>query len=230
MFSQLKNIEKYSDRNSMKINHKKTKMILFNPGTARDFHPKFSLKQTQIDLVEETKLLGVIIRSDLSWSSNTEYIVTRANKKLWFLRRLKVLGANQEDLKEVYIKQIRSIVEFAVPVWHNSITGEQRVDIERIQKSALHIILGDKYHSYSSALKSVGLDTLFRRRQRLCTTFARRCFKNDKFKHWFKPFTKTSQTRQQGRRLCDVHSRTMRFERSPISYITELLNRLKNIK
>ena len=211
----------------MKISHKKTKMILFIPGTARDFHPKFSLKQTQIDLVEETKLLGVIIRSDLSWSSNTEYIVTRANKKLWFLRKLKVLGANQKDLKEVYIKQIRSIVEFAV---HNLITVEQRVDIERIKKSALHIILGDKYHSYSSAHKCVGLDTLFRRRQRLCTTFARRCFKNDKFKNWFKPFTKTSQTRQQGRRLCDVHSRTMRFERSPISYITELLNRLKNIK
>ena len=64
----------------MKINHKKTKMILFNPGTARDFHPKFSLKENQIDIVEETKLLGVVIRSDLSCSSNTEYIVTRTKK------------------------------------------------------------------------------------------------------------------------------------------------------
>ena len=48
-----------ADRNRMKISHKKTKMILFIPGTARDFHPKFSLKENQIDIVEETKLLGV---------------------------------------------------------------------------------------------------------------------------------------------------------------------------
>ena len=43
----------------MIINNKKTKMILFNPGLSRDFHPKFCIKVKHIDLVEETKLLGV---------------------------------------------------------------------------------------------------------------------------------------------------------------------------
>ena len=227
VFSQLVKTEQYAVENSMEINYKKTKMILFNPGSARDFHPKFKLKNNDIDLVEETKLLGVILRSDLGWSSNTNYIVKRANKKLWFLRRLKKLGANEQDLKDVYIKQIRSILEFAVPVWHSSLTGEDRVLIERVQKSALHIILGNKFKSYTSALKCLQLDTLFRRRQKLCSTFANKCYKSDKFNDWFKVNDRKTITRQESRKLCDVYSRTQRFERSPISYITELLNRAK---
>ena len=75
----------------MEINYNKTKLLLFNPGQARDFGPKLELSCNIIELVEETKLLGVVIRSDLSWSSNTEFIISRANKKLWCLRRLKAL-------------------------------------------------------------------------------------------------------------------------------------------
>ena len=210
----------------MMVNFKKTKMMLFNPGTVRDFQPKFSLKKNEIDLVEETKLLGVVIRSDLSWSANTEYIVSRATKKLWFLRRLRVLEANEEDLIDVYMKQIRSILEFAVHVWHSSLTGEDRADIERVQKCALQIILGSNYLSYTPALKDLGLETLFRRRQKLCLTFAKKSYKNPKFNKWFKLNLRITVTRQPGSKLVSVYSRTKRFEESPISYITELLNRV----
>ena len=229
VFKQLLKTEQYAEENRMKINYKKTKMILFNPGSVRDFHPRFSLSENDIDLVEETKLLGVVLSSDLSWSANTEYIVTRATKKLWFLRRLKNLGANEDDLTEVYIKQIRSILEFAVPVWHSSLTGEDRLQIERVQKCALHIILGDKYKSYTSALKIISMETLFRRRQKLCMKFARKSYKNSKFSKWFKVNQKHTVTRQAASKLCSVYSRTKRYERSPISYITELLNRAKKL-
>ena len=157
-------------------------------------------------------------------------MVERANKKLWFLRRLKKLGANKEDLKDVYIKQIRSILEFAVPVWHSSLVGEDRLKIERVQKSALRIILGDSYVSYTSALRRTKLDSLFKRRQKLCSSFAVKCYKNKKFNAWFKPNSRQTQTRQTNKKLLSVYTRTVRYERSPISYITELLNRVKSIK
>ena len=53
-------------------------------------------------MVEETKLLGVVLRSDMSWSSITDYIVLIASKKLWFLRRLRIMGASRKDLMDVY--------------------------------------------------------------------------------------------------------------------------------
>ena len=41
--------------------------------------------------------------------ANTEYIVKKANKGLWMIRRLKALGANIENLIEIYRPQVRSV-------------------------------------------------------------------------------------------------------------------------
>ena len=90
-------------------------------------------------------------------------MVERAYKKIWCLKRLKKLGANTIDLVDVYVKQIRSILEFAVPVWHPSLTNEDRMKIERVQKSAFCIIMGQEYRSYRAALKHLRLETLFAR-------------------------------------------------------------------
>ena len=77
----------------MKINYKKTKLIVFNPCKTIDFRPELEFGNEQLQLLDEIKLLGVTIRSDLRWNSNTKDIVKRAYNKLWILRRLKQLGA-----------------------------------------------------------------------------------------------------------------------------------------
>ena len=56
--------------------------MVFNPGKSRDFLPRFSFNNKELEVVEETKLLGMIMRNDLSWGSNTKYLVKRAHKKL----------------------------------------------------------------------------------------------------------------------------------------------------
>ena len=61
VYSQLFKTKSYAEENKMKINYGKTKLMVFNPGKIRDFHPKFELGGKQIDLVEETKMLGVVI-------------------------------------------------------------------------------------------------------------------------------------------------------------------------
>ena len=148
----------------------------------------------------------------------------RCNAKLWVIRRLKKLGASDGDLLDVYCNQIRSIVEFAVPLWNHSINGENVSHIERIQKSALHIILGDGYRSYTNALKQSGLEKLSKRRRNLCLSFARKAVKHKKFSHWFKLNTKVTSTRTKQSKFCPAYSRTVRFQKCPICSLTELLN------
>ena len=87
----------------MEINYGKTKLMVFNPGKIRDFFPRFPVNNDELEVVEEIKLLGVIIRNDLSWEPNTDYIIKRANKKLWSLSRLKKLGAQTCDLIDVRV-------------------------------------------------------------------------------------------------------------------------------
>ena len=175
-------------------------------------------------MLEEMKILGVVITSDLSFSRNTEYIVKRAFKRIWMLRRLKNLGANHSQLIDVYIKQIRSVLELAVPVWHSSLTVADKLSIERVQKAALQVIFGQDYKSYSSACEVANLLTLDQRRQNLCKKFSLKAVNNPKHTKWFKVNTKVSKTRQQQPLFCPVVSRTTRFEKSPISYLTKLLN------
>ena len=72
LLEQLKKTQEYATVNKMKLNANKTKFMVFNPGTSKDFMPAFEVDGKKIEVVEETRLLGVLLRSDLSWSSNAE--------------------------------------------------------------------------------------------------------------------------------------------------------------
>ena len=53
----------------MKLNEKKTKQIVFNFNKDKQFTTE--VKGEALELVEEVKLLGVIINKDLKWDKNT---------------------------------------------------------------------------------------------------------------------------------------------------------------
>ena len=92
--------------------------------------------QGRLEVVEKFKLLGVKIQSDLKWNDNTDYICQKGYARLWMLRRLKGLGATELELLDVYEKQVRSVLELAVPVWQPALTQGQSKQIERVQRSA----------------------------------------------------------------------------------------------
>ena len=82
--------------------------------------PLMTLQQNsnQLDVVQEMRLLGVIVRSDMSSTSNTDHMVLKAYKKLWVMRRLQKMGTSGDELTDIYVKQVRSVLELAVPAWH----------------------------------------------------------------------------------------------------------------
>ena len=93
-------------------------------------------------------------------------LLTNIRSRIWILRRLKPLGASQEELIDVYIKQIRCILEFAVAAWNSGLNKGQIGQIERVQKCALAVILDKEYISYNQALLTTNLKTLQERRKR----------------------------------------------------------------
>ena len=224
VLQQLRKNKQYADENEMKINFKKTKMMLFNPCTSIDYLPQFAFDDQELEVVEEMRVLGITITSDMKWATNTHNMVTRANKKLWVLRRLKNSGAKQDDLVDIYCKQVRSLLEFAVPAWHGGINKDDQIDIERIQKSACHIVLGDSYSSYKNALKTLCLDPLSVRRDRLCLKFAKKAEKHPKHSKWFKPNDNDVNTRQTKTKYKEVLAKHSRLKKSPLSFLTDMLN------
>ena len=61
VYKMIQKTEDYAEEYKMKINYEKTKLMIFNPGTSRDFMPRFRFNGKELDIVEETKLLGIII-------------------------------------------------------------------------------------------------------------------------------------------------------------------------
>ena len=45
------------------------------------------------------------------------------------------MGTNIVDLKDIYDKQVRCMVEIATPAWNGALTVFEKMDIERVQKN-----------------------------------------------------------------------------------------------
>ena len=173
--SHLDKISQWTEERQMALNTSKTKYMVIN----FQFNTRIKLDNTLLQEVEECRLLGLTISNQLSWNQNTHNIVKKANTRMIILHKLHDFNLPIEELIEIYILFIRCMVEYCCVVWHSSITEEECIDIERVQKTALRIILGDSYTDYRSALELTGLDSLQDRRKQLSLSFAKKCVKND---------------------------------------------------
>ena len=79
-----------------------------------------------------------------------------------------------------------------------------------------------KYTSYTSAF--LKMKKISKRRGQLCLKFALKCEKHPKFKKWFKPTEKIVRTRTKPSKYIKPFATTRRFEKSPLPYLTNLLN------
>ena len=73
------------------------------------------------------------------------------------------------DMMDIYIRQVRNILEFRVPVWNavDLLTKEEIMAVERIQMAFLQIVLGNLNEGYALAKIETKLKTLEKRRTQL---------------------------------------------------------------
>ena len=106
----------------------------------------------------------------------------------------------------------------------NSITKEEQLEIEWVQKCALRIILKDNYTSYEDALNLTGLETLKTRRNKLSLSFAIKCTKNEATRDMFPRKNVLTNTRS-SEKFVVTKSSTERLANSAIPFMQRLLNK-----
>jgi len=126
--------------------------------------PPLLISNENVEQVTSFKLLGVTINNALKWDDHIAAVTSNAAKRLWFLKKLKRAGVSQADLVYYYQAVIRPVLEYACPIWHTSITGQQSKKLDLIQRRVCQIILHDK--PYNDAC--TGLSGLHERRQEQC--------------------------------------------------------------
>ena len=115
------------------------------------------------------------------------------------LRKIASFGASQEDMKYIYTLFVRSSLEYSSSVWHRNITFENETDLERVQKSAFRLVLGNKYISYKNTIDILGMETLKDRRETLFKRLAINSLEVEQMKTILKENTNilTMETRNQ---------------------------------
>ena len=77
-----------------------------------------------------------------------------------------------------YTSVIRSVLEYAAPVWHSSLTAEQKDSLENVQKRAFLIIYGERFAnrtcSYHEFCREAGSLSLADRQEIYLTNFSRK--------------------------------------------------------
>ena len=210
----------------MMVNKKKTMVMPFNFTLKYDFIPWLNFPgEEPLKVIYETKLLGVTIRSDLTFSSHVEDITKKVTKNMWLLLRFRDMGANREQLLNLWQQKGRSILEFASPVFFSRITIEQSKEIEDCQRKAFAIILQADFHSYSRALETLGQEKLSIRRNAAAIKFGEKCVKNPKHSDMFpRSLPGRADIRGQRQPFQEYFCRTDRLFDSSLPAIARLLN------
>ena len=128
---------------------------------ARDFtsYP-YKLSGCTLQSVSEMVDLGVSLSSNLSWNTQTQNVVNKANKIVGFLKRNVSLG-NKEVFSCLYKALVIPILEYAVALWspylQTNIDALERVQC-RASKYALPILSRDS--PYEERLTMPGWSSL----------------------------------------------------------------------
>ena len=199
--------------------------MIANPTTQNIDTPPFMVNNVVLPTVSETKLLGVYINSNLKWDAHINYLIKKVRKCFFILYRAKQFRFSLKTMFTLYCWFIRTSLEYAVPVWHSSITRKQSERLERVQRRCMRIIYGLDYPGYEEALARLKTTTLEKRRIRLCHRFAKGLLKSQRHRTLLpQGFQHGHDTRGRNRLLPSVKCRTARYANSTIPYLVRLLN------
>ena len=196
--------------NDMKLNQSKCKDMIISFAKDRPKLDPIFVNNHELVPVSSVKVLGTYISADMKWNTHISYIVSKASKRLYFLRLLKRAGLDHSSQLAVYTTCIRSVLEYGCQVWNYGASQYLSDDVERVQRRALRIIYPDL--SYRKALEVTSLPSLSQRRDELCRSY----------------FIKmTDQTHKFHYLLPDKRSNSLR-NNDNFTYIWSYTNRFKN--
>ena len=215
----------------MLVNRCETVIMPFNFTRIYEFIPRLTFpgEQQPLEVIYETKLLGVTLTSDLSFEKHVCNISTAASKTLWLLIRFRDIGATRSQLLTLWQQKGRSILEFASPVFFSRLTQEQCKQIEDCQRKAFFIILQHEYKSYENSLEVLQQEKLSERRIAAALKFGEKCITNDRHRDMF-PRNIPSRNIRRSKPFKEFNCKSDRFYSSSIPTIARLLNEkhLKN--
>jgi hypothetical protein len=151
---------------------------------------------------------------DCKWKMHVDNIISKASKRLSLITQLKRARVPANEIIQIHCSCIRPLLEYASPVFHNSLPQYLNLDIERVQKRCIKRIFPGV--SYEEGLKLAKLESLCDRRSEACKKLFLQAYSDTSHKlHNLIPKENSCQySLRRSRKLLVPRTRTDRFKNS----------------
>ena len=100
-------------------------------------HTPLTINGSAVESVKSTKFLGVHITDDLTWTTNTTFLVKKAQQRLHLLRRMRRANLPPSALTTFYRGAIESILTSSLSVWYGSCSAADKKALQRIAEKII---------------------------------------------------------------------------------------------
>ena len=125
----------WSVENRVQLNSDKCKKnFVFLSNVLKWLYAYIIIDGKSLETVSNAKLLGLTVSNNLTWNAHISELIKKASRSLYFLVQLKRANVPPSDLALLNVTCIRSILDYAVPLFHYSLSDYVMKDLERIHK------------------------------------------------------------------------------------------------
>lgn len=126
----LQNLYQWSKANSLDINTKKTKAVMFTPRQSKAPHfLNITLGSEPIEFVDSVKTLGVYLHKNMLWDTHVNYAITKISKSVGILARFHSFLPQAIKL-HIYNALILSHISYCFLVWgRTTVTNLNRLHV-----------------------------------------------------------------------------------------------------
>ena len=172
----LNRISEWAKKWKVNFNADKSEEIIFSNVSLRNSVPTL-INEEQVKRVEVHKHLGIYLSYNLDWSLHIHHICMKANRKLAVIRIVKML--KRQTLDVLYKLQVRSLLDYSLPVFYNSLSAKQKVRLDKIQYTAAKIVTGALHFTSKDKLyHELGWETIQSRTKFLGLSLFHKIVKN----------------------------------------------------
>ncbi|KAI8485898.1 hypothetical protein Bbelb_364500 [Branchiostoma belcheri] len=133
------NLDSWACEQKMTLNGKKSQLLQICFCRSVPVPPTLTLGGEPVPVVDSAKGLGFILDKGLTFDEQVNSMVTKASRRLHFLRLLTKQGMSVSDLTQLYTALVRPVLKYG----HVLLVGcskKQELSLERVQRRALKII------------------------------------------------------------------------------------------
>ena len=130
---------------------KKTHYMIFKNSKRKKLNSiDIRINNIQIEKVNETKFLGIIIDNQLKWKPHLNYVCSKVSKSIGIIGRLRFV-LPKYTLRTLYYSLIYPYLNYGSIIWGNTFLSNLN-RLKKLQKKAIRIISLSTFRSHTNPL------------------------------------------------------------------------------